>query len=496
MALIDLSMPFGGERPGIDPIALPLREAQIAKDVQLYSGALRPWRARIKANKPGQSEINTASSPSIYLYNAKLGKDAFGFIVNIEATTPLTIKTPQAHGRTTGDRVYINNTRFAVDGGTYSITVTSANSFTLDGTTSSLIDAYLFSWTQAGLACAYLWTSGSSNFSWNVPISSFIGAFVPGIANYIFSWTQTSLAAAYLWTSGYSNFSWTSFLGTWFFQNGYWMGWLARVSIERGPVPADVDERIYYTGAGIPQFTYFALATGGGTNYPVASLHLGIPGENSAPTATVTGTAPTDPSLYNSRAYVYTYIRKINGISDEGPPSLASAIVQVGPAQSVDLTSIGVGPGGSYGITNVRIYRLNTGSASANYQFVAELAIGTTGYTDSTSDADLSPLILPSTDWDGPPDDLHSLVKMPNGILAGISKDQICFCEPYQPHAWPIQYRYGMNRNGVALGTFLSSVVVGTEDNPWIWSGSHPAYMSGVKGDEAQACIRDRKSVV
>jgi hypothetical protein len=141
-----------------------------------------------------------------------------------------------------------------------------------------------------------------------------------------------------------------------------------------------------------------------------------------------------------------------------------------------------------------RIYRTNTGSEATEYQFVAEIPVANTTYTDTVADIALGET-LPSEEWDMPPTDLHSIVVLPGGGLAGISGNELCFSVPYRPHAWPVAYRRTMAYRGVALGVFSNTAVVATEGHPYIANGTDPETISLTMAGVEYPCISKRGCV-
>jgi hypothetical protein len=81
---------------------------------------------------------------------------------------------------------------------------------------------------------------------------------------------------------------------------------------------------------------------------------------------------------------------------------------------------------------------------------------------------------------------------MANGILAGFRGNEVYFCEPYLPHAWPASYALTVEFPIVGLAAFGESLVVATKGNPFIISGSTPAGMSQAKLPIYEPCISKR----
>jgi hypothetical protein len=274
------------------------------------------------------------------------------------------------------------------------------------------------------------------------------------------------------------------------YTNQYWFHWLTDVNAVKCPIAGDTWERVYYTGDGVPKMTANDIAVqGGGTNYPNNSYTLGVPAPAASPSAAATGTITnTDVTMIETRAYIYTYV---SAYGEEGAPCLASATIDVAPGQSVNLSSMSAAPSGSFNIATKRIYRTNTGDTTTAYQFVAEIPVSNTTYSDTIASAALGE-VLPSLDWDMPPASLSGLIALPNGSLAGFYGNQLCFSEPYQPHAWPIKYRMPTDYPLVAIGAFGTSILVTTTGMPYVVTGLEPGSMTSEKAEKGEACVSKR----
>jgi hypothetical protein len=155
---------------------------------------------------------------------------------------------------------------------------------------------------------------------------------------------------------------------------------------------------------------------------------------------------------------------------------------------TVRLNGFASPPGGNYNFKYRRIYRSLVGGT---FQFVAEIPIATTQYDDSKTAAQLAGE-LASTFYTPPPSGLRGLVAMPNGILAGFVGNQIWFCEPYLPHAWPSGYMLTVDSPVVGLGVFGNSLFVGTTRHPYVITGSSPQTMTQEKLPLLQPCVSKR----
>lgn len=269
-----------------------------------------------------------------------------------------------------------------------------------------------------------------------------------------------------------------------------WLAWTSEVDVVNSPLSDTNAFRLIYSGDGVPKKTNSTLVgTASGEN-PDDYLNLGVPAPATAPTATRSGSGASSPE---TRVYVITYVSTFGDITEESAPSPASNEVTVYSGDSVSLTNLAIAPAGKYNITHKRIYRSVTGSTTG-FLFVAELPIATTTYSDTLTSAQLGEA-LATTTWTMPPDDLHSLVTMPNGILAGLSGSEVCFSEPYYPHAWPIEYRISIDTEGVGLGVFGQTLVVLTKGRPYFVSGVTSGSMSQEVVPIYEPCLSKRSIV-
>mgnify|MGYP000871665898 CR=1 FL=1 len=208
----------------------------------------------------------------------------------------------------------------------------------------------------------------------------------------------------------------------------------------------------------------------------------------------------SDAELDYETSYVYTFV---SAYGEEGPPSPASTVITTDDNMTVALSALET----STSITNTnlskkRIYRSNTGSNSTQFQFVTELALSATTYTDVSKNSELAE-VLPSSTWIAPPDDsalypdgpMKGLLALGNGTFAGFTGNRICFSEAYQPHAWPAAYRLGIEEKIVGIKATSNGLIVGTESTPYLVTGSDPSAMIAIKIETAEACLSKRSMV-
>lgn len=277
----------------------------------------------------------------------------------------------------------------------------------------------------------------------------------------------------------------------------YWFHWLDDVDVVKGQIAGDTEERTYFTGDstfGHPRVTKASIALIGGTNYPMQSYRLGVPAPGSsfapgtgAPTGSVSGTGS---GTVESRVYVYTWV---TADGEEGPPSPPFTI-NAQDGQTVTLGNLLSGPAG-YNINRKRIYRTVTGFGSGtDYQFVDEIPDVPTTYIDTKLNSALGETIT-TIDYDMPPENMRGLRNMANGMVAGFEGNDVLFCEPYRPFAWPAKYRNALDFPVVGLGVYGDTLVALTRGNPYILFGSDPNAIVSKKLDIQEACVSKRSIV-
>ena len=285
---------------------------------------------------------------------------------------------------------------------------------------------------------------------------------------------------------------------------GEWLQWdQDDVSVARGPIPGDTTNRLYWTGQLYPRIGWEStIISGSETQWPANGYRLGVPAPHQAPTVTLSGTAD-DTLTPLDVSYVFTYV---TADGREGPPSAPSTVVEMTDGQSaiLSMAATSVGSNNNLGVGSLRrIYRSNSGSTSAAFQFVAEVSIGTVSYTD-TSASDTLGEVIPSSGWIGPPDDdsslypdgpLQGLIPLAQGVMAGFTGKRFCLSEPFLPHAWPINYRITTEDNIVAIASTNGGIAALTDGQPYFITGTDPSAMSATRIDLAQACV-NKHSVV
>lgn len=234
--------------------------------------------------------------------------------------------------------------------------------------------------------------------------------------------------------------------------------------------------------------TVTTVATGSSASFGVRVINPRLD-----PVYTVIAQTVSPTSLTETRSYVYTYVTVFGAVSEESAPSPAVLVNAAYSGDSVTLSGFASTPSGNYNFQYIRIYRSVIGATTSNYQLVTEMPVSSGTYTDTKKVAALG-LTLPSLYYTPPPSTLQGLVAMPNGMMAGFTGNQIWFCEPYLPHAWPSIYMLTTDYPIVGLGVFGNSLFVGTTRNPYVITGTTPTSMSQEKLPIIQPCV-SKKSI-
>lgn len=255
-----------------------------------------------------------------------------------------------------------------------------------------------------------------------------------------------------------------------FLHKDNWLNWDAVVDVVQGPV---ADDRIYFTGDGVPKILFEG-----------ETMELAVPAPTASLTASISGTP--DPDLSATILYTYTHVTSLGEESEPAPVS--DGLLW---SEGIPVTLRGFGPTPpNRRITKQRIYRSQT-SATGNTQFffIAERDVGQGDFID-----DDLPIVeeLASTDFNSPPDGLQGLTALANGMVAGFDGKRLYFCEPYYPHAWPEKYVLTCDYEIVGLGSFGSSIAILTTGMPYIASGTAPENMVMEKIEVNLPCISAR----
>lgn len=248
-------------------------------------------------------------------------------------------------------------------------------------------------------------------------------------------------------------------------ESQYWFSWTDYVHAAKVQVASDTAERTIFTGDGPPKFTTATLGTTG-ANLPSAALPLGLTAPVTAPLLTAVADTGTTGTVQRDYVYLFT-----NAYGDLGPPSPVATIT-CATNQHITLSGMETTLLNGAPVTGRLVYRSEAGA----FLYVGE--VGPTGgsFLDNVATDDLGDEIL-STEFDPPPEGLRGLINLPNGIMAGFDGNNLYFCEPNRPYAWPEKYRLAFPFPVVGIQAVDQSVVVVTTGTPYVVTGTDPGGM-------------------
>lgn len=291
---------------------------------------------------------------------------------------------------------------------------------------------------------------------------------------------------------------------------GDWAEWTCDCDVAFSPIADLQEHRVYYSENGVCKKTNWSMAHDGmdGTPLPRSWMYMGVPRPETAPKATVEKDEDTSSQNIENRAYVYTWVSEFGGLEEESAPSDATMLECSIDGGRVLFYDFPKAPTDHYNIVALRLYRAVAGESEIVYMLVDQFKV-TKGevvtsvrsmngvkfidkqYPDTRKTADLG-VTLSSMYYEEPPKGLKGLVNMPNGMIAGFVGNQVWFCEPYLPHAWPSTYMLTTDSLIVGLGVYGNTLVVCTERQPFTIYGTHPSAMTQEKLPMNQPCVNKR----
>jgi hypothetical protein len=262
------------------------------------------------------------------------------------------------------------------------------------------------------------------------------------------------------------------------------------VDFIRTPVLEDSFERYYWTSdstrlSGVPQYNTRARINANLSSPGSApSFQLGVPTPVNSPT--VTPAAGTNLT----RAYLYTFV---SAYGEEGPPCLPTTATGTTGTWTITGFDTSIPSASNFNITTIRIYRTVSGTTETEYYHVADISLGTTTYADTAQDAIVAlNFTIPSITWTPPPTTLEGIIAHPGGFMVGFSGRDLWLSEPYQPHAWPVQYIQTMQTEIVGVAIFNNCIIVTTTSHPYIGTGMSPLSVTMQKLDSIDPCVSRR----
>lgn len=256
------------------------------------------------------------------------------------------------------------------------------------------------------------------------------------------------------------------------------------------PIVNDAYERIYWASpsSGMKWAPKANIIAGG------ATYASGVTAPTAAPAVAVVGGTGTPDGPNETRAYTVTFIDAFGQESQPGPTKEITGLADA----NYMLTSIPqpVADATRPAITTIRIYRTVTGlSGATDFYKVADIAAGTTFYSDSVTSAIVSGQTQLESTLFAPPPPMDGIAAMPNGVFVGWKDRNLYFSENYRPHAWPAEYALQVDYPIVGIAVLGTSCVVCTRRNPFVVTGLQASSMALNKINTYLPCLK-RRSIV
>jgi hypothetical protein len=239
----------------------------------------------------------------------------------------------------------------------------------------------------------------------------------------------------------------------------------------RGPLANDAWRRVYSTGSELPPQLHYMVSGG----IMVSTVNLGIkkPPMPTVPTEWQLAVPPSPDDQVVRCAY---YVTSVTARGEESEPSETTVIINRWDGAAIPVT---LGASNDVRADKRRLYRSEGGGV---FNLVVEVPVANTGVSDDVISRRLGAPCT-SESYNEPSEKMQGLTMVGNGFMAGFFDNTLCFCEPYYPHAWPIDYQYSFHDEIVGIAVISGAIVVTTTGSPWMVMGSHPSSMNPVKLD-------------
>ena len=251
-----------------------------------------------------------------------------------------------------------------------------------------------------------------------------------------------------------------------------WIVSANELDFARSPIAGEANDRVYVTGMTEPRvLTKSILSTP--FDFTTDYYKLGVP----APAAALSSLTGYTGSGSGYRAYIYTYVVKLG--STDAEEGQNSPIISISDYTSGDVTLSGfTAPPATRSIGKIRIYRTAASTSGVGeFLFVGEfdtagVNFATYTFVDDVADSALGEAFA-CEDFAPPPATLAGIIAPDGGSLAGFVGNRVYVSEPFLPHAWP--YSYPVDATVVGLGNIGNTIVVLTDETPYLLSGQADA---------------------
>lgn len=383
--------------------------------------------------------------------------------------------TITGHGLTSGDSVFLNYTSGTATDGSYVITVTGANTFTVDdpvsGTTSGNVKMDMTSYNVTGQPVT---VTNSTTFT----------VFSAGFEQSTYSTSDGTVDLGGEIQPRYYLYTWYTPWGEEstgsepsepvYVKEGQ------TVNLSTLPTAGPAGNnfitgfRLYRTITDTSGSTYFLLKT---VFFPIGTVE-----------ASRTSNVVTMKVAEHHNLLADDYI-KIAGVAFGGAPDTSFDVDGVQVLEVIDDYTFTYTAAGADKATTAT-------TAGTLYWDISEESDGTRFYESSTftDDFDFGALSITLLDVsaDAPDPNMIGIKTAQNNFLVGFIGNELCVSEPNRPWSWPIDYRLIFPHDIVAIEPVGGNIMVLTDKYPFIVYGSDPANLEYQRVDSLMPCLSKR----
>ena len=383
--------------------------------------------------------------------------------------------TITGHGLSSGDTVFLNYTSGSATDGTYKITVTGANTFTVDdpvsGSTSGDVKLDMGSYNVTGQPVT---VTNSTTFT----------VFSAGFEQSTYSISDGEINLGGEIAPRYYLYTWYTPWGEESIgsepSDPVYVKEGQTVNLSTLPTAAPAGDnfitgfRLYRTISDTSGSTYFMLKT---VFFPISTVE-----------ASRTSNVVTLKTALPHNLQVDDYI-KTSGIAFGGAPDTSFDVTGVQVLEVINNYTFTYTAAGSDKATTAT-------TAGTLYWDISEESDGTRFYESSTftDDFDFGALsiTLPTEPADAPDANMVGLRVAQNNFLVGFIGNELCVSEPNKPWSWPINYRLVFPHDIVSVEPVGGNIIVLTDKYPFIVYGSDPANLEYRRIDTLLPCLAKR----
>lgn len=237
--------------------------------------------------------------------------------------------------------------------------------------------------------------------------------------------------------------------------------------------PMDTWGRVYFSTSQGASFTTSDNYSPGELTVNPVNYRLGVPAPGGAPAVTRNSPNPGADNDAVRVAYCYTFVDKYG---HEGAASPSSAAVTLAYDLDVDVSvtmtvSLPARVNFSGGLR--RIYRAAFDGASSAWQYIGEVAAGTSTFRDRTPIGDEGETMV-SENWYPAPAGMKNVCLVASAFAAGFIDNHVCYSELKLPHAWPFELQYPLKYAPVKLLPIRNGLFIATNGRPYWAEGTDP----------------------